>query len=168
MKKLFALFWLVVLYTDMLSQESFYNKNNPIPMELLDSWESIEEVIVSFKRYGLFYCIHTFDKTENEDVIAKSMRYYKLKLLHQDGDEIKQKKLEKYIHTLLDSKDNSLAPLAYDNGTRLYSVACFNLYESRAYMQEIDRILRPYYLDSVFPKEYQERYKKTIQQFLEY
>lgn len=60
-------------------------------MELLDSWESIEEVIVSFKRYGLFYCIHTLDKTENENVIAKSMRYYKLKLLHQDGDEIKQK-----------------------------------------------------------------------------
>lgn len=68
---------------------------------------------------------------------------------------------------MLDSKDNSLAPLAYHN-ERLYSIACFNLYESKAYMQEIDRILRPYYLDSVFPKAYQERYKKTIQQFLEY
>lgn len=164
MKKCILLLWLVIFSANATNQESFYNKNNPIPMELLDSWDSIEEIVVSFKRYGLFYCINTFDKTQDTDVIAKTMRYYKLKLLHQDGDEIKQKRLEKYITTMIDSKDFS--HLAYDNGTKLYALACLNLYESKAYMQEIDRILRPYYLDSVFPKEYQERYKKTIQRFL--
>lgn len=165
MRKIFMLLLLVVLDSSNASeQQSFYNKNNPIPMELLDSWDSIEENIIYFKRYGLFYCINTFDKTYNVDIITRGMRYYKLKLLHQDGDEIKQKSLEKYIDDMLDSK--AISPLVYDDGTKLYTLACLNLYESKAYMQEIDRILRPYYLDSVFPKEYQERYKKTMQRFL--
>lgn len=168
MKKLLILLWLVVFCANAGSQESLYNKNYPLPMELLDSWEGIDEIIISFKRYGLLYCIHTFDKTGNEYAIARSLRYHKLKLLHQDGDEIRQKRLEKYIHTtMLNSKNNSLGILANDDGTMLYSIACLNIYESKDYMQEIDRILRPYYLDSVFPKAYQERYKKTIQQFLD-
>lgn len=177
MKKIFILFCLVIFYThapsqetNETSQEPFYNKNNPMPMWFLDGRESIEEIIIYFKRYGLFYCIHTFDKTENQDVITRSMRYYKMLLMHQDGYETKQKKLEEYINTTLKSTSGP-GPLArlvsYDGiGPDLYSVACLNLYESKAYMQEIDTILRAYFLHPQFPKAYQERYKKTIQQFL--
>ena len=51
MRKIFMLLLLVVLDSSNASeQQSFYNKNNPIPMELLDSWDSIEENIIYFKR----------------------------------------------------------------------------------------------------------------------
>ncbi|RDU61945.1 hypothetical protein CQA53_09680 [Helicobacter didelphidarum] len=47
-----------------------------------------------------------------------------------------------------------------------YTNACLNLYDSRDLMREIVRILDQIYLnDTIFPKEYQKRYKKTIQKY---
>ena len=164
MKKFFMLLLLVVFNSGNASeQEAFYNENNPIPMEVLDSWDSIEEIIMYFKRYGLFYCINTFNKTDNVDLITEGMLFYKIRLRHPDGSETKQKSLEKYINDMLDSI--AIPPVDLD-GRKIHAVVCLSIYESKAYMQEIDKILRPYYLDPVFPKEYQERYKKTIERFL--
>ena len=47
-----------------------------------------------------------------------------------------------------------------------YTNACLNLYDSKELIQEIARILDKIYLDdTIFPTEYQKRYKDTIQQY---
>lgn len=147
--------------------EAYYNNSNPIPMELLESWESIDEVIIWFKRYGLFYCIKNFDSKTNENKdIDKAMQFYRIRIAHQDGDNQKMQKLEKYIQDTM-TKDIRFMPHTEKyNNDKFYVVSCMNLYESSAYMQEIDKILRPYYLQDVFPKQYQKRYKETINLFL--
>ncbi|MGX2972559.1 hypothetical protein [Helicobacter sp. T3_23-1059] len=171
-KIIYALVVALCLCVNVIAKdEAYYNNSNPIPMELLESWESIDEVIIWFKRYGLFYCIKNFDsKTKENKEIEKAMKFYSIRIAHQDGDNQKIKKLEKYIQdTMSNPKDMRFAPyIEKYNNDKFYAVSCMNLYESRAYMQEIDMILRPYYLQDMFPKQYQKQYKETINLFLQH
>ena len=38
-----------------------YTAEQPLPMELLDTWESVDEVILKLKRNALFVCFQEFN-----------------------------------------------------------------------------------------------------------
>ena len=172
MAKIYVIAVALLLCVSAIAKDSksYYNNSNPIPMELLESWESIDEVIMWFKRYGLFYCIKNFDSKEKETKeIEKAMKFYSIKIAHQDGDNQKLQKLEKYIQdTMSNTKDIRFMPYTEKhNNDKFYTISCMNLYESNAYMQKIDKILRLYYLQDIFPKQYQKLYKKPMKLFLQ-
>ncbi|WP_245945859.1 hypothetical protein [Helicobacter didelphidarum] len=152
-----------------------YTAEQPLPMELLDTWESVDDKIVKLKRHALFVCLQRFNP-QSDFVDKHVFSHNHPEVWHMIPPKLLDELVAFTHKTILEANSgtnraNIKFSKTYNKQDTKgknpdYTNACLNLYDSRDLMREIVRILDQIYLnDTIFPKEYQKRYKKTIQKY---
>lgn len=167
MKKIFLV--LLLLFSVSRATE-------PLPMELLDTWDSADSLIVKLKRHALFVCLQEFNP-QNDFVDGHVISHNNPDVWYAIPPSLLDE-LVVFTKTIILNANNGALDITNLRFSRTYKKqdikgenpdytnACLNLYDSKELMQEIARILDKIYLDDTnFPKEYQKRYRDAIQKY---